>query len=71
MTLAGTRANAQLKFFDNYYSFKKQLESYVGYLRTGVPPVPWSETRELMQLVIAGLDSRAQGGAKIFLNENQ
>ncbi len=71
MTLAGTRASAQLKFFDNYYSFKKQLESYVGYLRTGLPPVPWAETQELMQLVIAGLESRAQGGAKIFLNEIQ
>ncbi|MNL58955.1 hypothetical protein D3C87_1826390 [compost metagenome] len=71
MTLGGTRASAQLKFFDNYYSFKKQLESYVGYLRTGAPPVPWAETVELMELVIAGLDSRAQGGAKIFLNGKQ
>jgi len=69
MTLAGTKANAQIKFFDNYYSFKTQLESFIFYLRTGQAPVPWAETRELMQLVIAGIESRQQGGRKVLLTE--
>ncbi|MCF1742209.1 Gfo/Idh/MocA family protein [Paradevosia shaoguanensis] len=69
VTLAGTKANTQLKFFDNYYSFKTQLESFIDYLRTGQPPVPWTETRELMQLVIAGIESRRQGGRKVLLSE--
>lgn len=69
MTLAGTRASTQLRFFDNYYSFKMQLQSYVDYLRTGQPPVPWEETRELMKLVIAGTLSRQEGGREVLLSE--
>jgi hypothetical protein len=41
----------------------------VRYLRTGVAPVPWAETRELMQLLIAGIESREQGGRRVFLSE--
>lgn len=69
VTLAGTSAGLQLKFSDTYHAFSTQLRSFVGYLRTGVPPVPWAETRELMQLVIAGIESREQGGRRVFLSE--
>jgi predicted dehydrogenase len=69
VTLAGTAAGLQLRFSDTYHAFRVQLESYVRYLRTGVPPVTWAETRELMQLVIAGIESREQGGRKILLSE--
>jgi predicted dehydrogenase len=69
VTFAGTAAGLQLHFSATYHAFRTQLESYVRYLRTGVPPVPWAETRELMQLVIAGIESREQGGRKIFLSE--
>jgi hypothetical protein len=31
--------------------------------------VPWEETRELMQLVIAGFESREQGGKTIYLKD--
>ncbi len=56
-------------FADTYHAFKTQLVGFVDYLRTGVPPVPWAETRELMQLVIAGIESREQGGRKVYLSE--
>lgn len=69
MTLAGTHGGTHLKFADTYYAFKTQLEAYVGYLRTGLTPVPWAETHELMQLIIAGIESRRQGGRKILLSE--
>ena len=69
MTLAGTHGGAQLKMADSYGAFKAQLMSFVDYLRTGTPPVPWSETKELMQLVIAGIQSRDQGGELIFLKD--
>ena len=52
-----------------FMHLKKQLESYVHYLRTGVKPVPWEETKELMQLVAAGIKSREEGGIKINLSE--
>ena len=69
VTLAGTSAGLQLKFTDTYHAFRTQLVGFVDYLRTGKPPVPWEETRELMQLVIAGIESREQGGRRVFLSE--
>jgi len=69
VTLAGTAAGLQLKFTDTYHAFRTQLVGFVDYLRTGKPPVPWEETRELMQLVIAGIESREQGGRRVFLSE--
>lgn len=69
MTLAGTAGNLQLRSTDTYHAFKTQLLGFVSYLRTGVPPVPFEETRELMKLVIAGIESREQGGRKIYLSE--
>lgn len=69
MTLAGTHGGVQLRFFDSYHAFRSQLMSFIHYLQTGNPPVPWRETRELMQLVIAGIKSREQGGQKIFLKD--
>lgn len=68
ITLAGTEGGITLRSQDTYTAFKAQLESYVGFLRTGVPPVPFAETRELMQLVIAGIESREAGGAEILLS---
>lgn len=69
VTLAGTAGGVQLRFADTYHAFKAQLLGFVGYLRTGQPPVPWAETRELMQLVIAGIESREQGGRRVDLSE--
>ena len=69
VSLVGTKSGIQIKSNDTFYAFKKQLESYVHYLRTGVKPVPWEETKELMQLVAAGIKSREEGGIKINLSE--
>ena len=33
------------------------------------PPFPFTETVELMQLVIAGIRSRAEGGREVLLSE--
>lgn len=68
ITLAGTEGGVTLRSQDTYTAFKAQLESYVGFLRTGVPPVPFADTRELMQLVIAGIESREAGGTEILLS---
>ena len=69
VSLVGTKSGIQIKSNDTFYAFKKQLESYVHYLRTGVKPVAWEETKELMQLVAAGIKSREEGGIKINLSE--
>ena len=54
---------------DSYYCFKKQLDVFVHWLRTGEEPFPFSETVELMKLVIGGLRSREEGGREVFLDE--
>jgi hypothetical protein len=67
ITLAGTKAGIQIRTNDTYYAFKKQLVGYVNFLKTGKYPVPWNETYELMQLVIAGIQSRDENGSIIYI----
>ncbi len=69
LQLCGTKGSASAVFRDTFYAFKAQLVDFVKYLRTGVPPFPFSETEELMKMVIAGIWSREQGGRKVPLNE--
>lgn len=69
MQLLGTAGHAQTAISDSYYSFKAQLESFVSYLRTGERPFPFSETVELMKIIIAGIRSREENGREVFLSE--
>jgi len=69
ITLAGTKAGIQIRTNDTYYAFKKQLVSYINFLKTGEYPVPWKETYELMQLVIAGIKSREENGNIIKIQQ--
>jgi hypothetical protein len=69
LQLCGTAGKVQLSSSDSFFSFKAQLEAFIGYLRTGEYPFPFSETVELMQLVIAGIRSREQGGREVALSE--
>jgi len=65
MTLCGAEGNATVVTKDTFSSFKAQLAEFVGYLRSGVRPYPFSHTEELMRLVIGGIKSREHGGAEI------
>ncbi len=67
--LVGSAGNAVVKGQDSYYSFKKQLDKFVHWLRTGEEPQPFSHTQELMKLVIGGIRSREEGGRKVMLDE--
>ena len=65
LTIGGTAKSIQLHSGDSYRSFRTQLVKFVEFLRTGERPFPWTETVELMKLVIAGIESREQGGKEI------
>ena len=67
--LGGSALSVTVKNLDSYYPFKKQLEKFVHWLRTGVEPHPFSETQELMKMVIGGTRSRDEGGRKFMLDE--
>ncbi len=69
MLVLGTCGSRHLTSGDSYYSFKRQLDLFVHWLRTGEEPFPFSQTVELMKLVIAGLRSREEGGREVFLSE--
>jgi hypothetical protein len=69
LKLCGTSGHAEAFFADIFYAFKAQLQAFVSYLRTGVRPFPYSETQELMRVIVAGIRSREQGGREIRLEE--
>lgn len=54
---------------DSFYSFKKQLDMFVNFLRTGEPPHPFEETVEMAKIIIAGIRSREEGGRRVYLSE--
>lgn len=69
ITIGGTQGVLQIRTADSYSGFQTQLVKFVEYLRTGERPFPFAETDELMQLVIAGIESKKRGGAEVFLSE--
>ncbi len=69
LRLAGTKGNVTVCSNDTFYAFKSQLEAFVEFLKTGKFPFPFSETEELMQLVIAGIESRENQGKLIEIKD--
>ena len=69
LKLVGTKDSVTVPLKDSYYSFYKQLETFVEYVETGVEPYSFDETIELMEIIIAGIRSREEGGRKITLEE--
>ena len=69
MLVLGNKSAVHLTCGDSYYAFKKQLDLFGHWLRTGEEPFSFSQTVELMKLVIAGLRSREEGGREVLLSE--
>lgn len=69
LQLCGTAGSVAVSNGDTFYAFRSQLVAFVDYLRTGVRPFPFSDTVELIKLVIAGILSREQGGRRLNLSE--
>lgn len=69
MLLCGTSDSVSLKFKDTFTAFKAQLKAFVDYLEKDDPPFPFTQTQELIKIVIAGIKSREQDGTKIYLSD--
>ena len=65
----GTKGQLPLRLTDTYTAFRDQLLGFVELLRTGRRPLPFSQTVELMSIIIAGIRSRAEGGRDVTLRE--
>jgi predicted dehydrogenase len=69
LTLNGTAGHVAVDFRDTFYAFKAQLQAFVDFVGTGERPFPFSETVELMKIIIAGILSREENGREVFLEE--
>ena len=69
LQLCGTAGHAEAMFGDTFHAFKAQLAAFIQYLRTGTRPFPFTETLELMRMLIAGTRSREEGGRRVDLEE--
>ena len=69
MLILGSQGSVHVQCKDSYYSFKKQLDLFVNWLRTGIEPVPFEDTVEMMKIIIAGIRSREEGGRIVRLDE--
>ena len=54
---------------DSYYAFKKQLDRFVQFLRTGKADHPFEDTIEMAMIIAAGIRSREEGGRRVYLSE--
>ena len=69
LMVLGEKGSTCISDGDSYYAFKKQMDNFVHYLRTGEEPVPFEDSVEMMKIIIAGLRSRNEGGRKVMLSE--
>jgi predicted dehydrogenase len=69
LSVMGTKGSMDAAHTDTFSAFKGQLVAFINFLRTGDRPFPWSETLELMKIVIAGIRSREEGGREVSLEE--
>ncbi len=67
--MIGTKGSNYIQCKDSYYAFKKQLDLFVKWLRTGEEPVDFNDTIEMMKIIIAGLRSRNENGRVVLLDE--
>jgi predicted dehydrogenase len=67
--LYGTKGQLPLRLTDTYNAFRGQLVAFVEMLRTGKPPFDFSQTVELMAIIIAGIRSRESGGQRIGIKD--
>ncbi len=67
--LCGEYMSKNVASGDSFYSFKKQLEVFVDYLRSGEYPFPFEETIECTKILVAGIRSREEGGRRVYLSE--
>lgn len=67
--LCGTAGQTTIRMTDTYSAFRGQLLSFVDFVRTGATPYPFSETIELMSVLIAGIRSRTEGSRPVSIAE--
>jgi len=63
----GVSEYRSIAFRDTYSAFRGQLEAVVSWMGGGGEPVPFAETKKLMNTLIAGIESRKAGGIPVHI----
>jgi predicted dehydrogenase len=71
LALCGTSGAQTLRFTDTYTAFRRQMLSFIDFVRTGSSQYPFAETIELMCVLIAGIRSRAEKSRRVAIAEIQ
>ncbi|MCM8759904.1 MAG: Gfo/Idh/MocA family oxidoreductase [Candidatus Omnitrophica bacterium] len=64
----GEKKTLTIETRDYFHMFKRQLEKFLDFVRTGKLPFQFSQTIEIIKVVIAGIKSRNEK-RKVFLEE--
>ena len=67
--ICGMGGQVTLRLTDTYSAFRRQMVAFIDFVRSGIKPYPFSETVELMAVLIAGLRSRAEGSRRVEISE--
>lgn len=67
--IVGTKGSVTVPFKDSYTSFRTQLQEFIKFAEGNEPEYSFTETIELMEIIIAGIRSREEGGRKVMLEE--
>ncbi len=67
--VCGTKASKSIQLVDTYSAFRSQLLAVVTALRTKTAPCPFSETVDMMAIIIAGIRSREEGSRFVWIDE--
>jgi len=61
----GETEGKSVTFSDTYSAFRRQMHAVVEWMRGGAHPHPYSETSELMSVLIAGIESAEHDGKPV------
>ncbi len=67
--ICGTAGEKTLRLADTYTAFRRQLAEFISYVQTGRSTYPFSETIELMAVLIGGIRSRCEQSRQVAVAE--
>ncbi len=67
--LCGQNGQTTIRCADTYTTFRRQLVAFVDFLRSEKSAYPFSDTIELMAVIIAGIRSRTDGSRRVEIAE--
>lgn len=67
--ICGTAGEKAIQLTDTYTAFRRQLVEFINYARTGQSSYSFTDTVELMAILIGGIRSRCENSRQIALSE--